>query len=206
MSAKNPRLPSAPLTLRPDDIRLWRDAAFRIHSTMGEHPMQWNQLRDFGPLGGMRWDPQPFPRQEHPGAGVAYVGTDVTTAFAEVFQSRRAIHLSDTQTLSGWIPTRELRLLDLTGLWPVRNGASASLHAAPRSTCRGWAREIHRQLGEQIDGLYAPSTMTLTPMVVLYGASMDAFPVAPEFSRPLSHTAVQMLALRASSMLGWPII
>ncbi|HET8868335.1 MAG TPA: hypothetical protein VFM87_08380 [Agrococcus sp.] len=95
-------------------------------------------------------------------------------------------------------------LLDLTGLWPVSNGASASLHAAPKRTCRNWAREIGRQL--KVDGLSAPSTMTLAPMVVLFSESSSSFPMAPSFSRPLSHAAVEMLAVRAASALDWPII
>lgn len=205
MSSKNPQQPPLPLTLQPGEVRLCRDPLFRIHSTAGAHPMQWNDLREFGPMASMRWDPQPSPAGVHPGVGVAYVGTDVTTAFAEVFQSRRAINLTPHRALSAWIPERHLRLLDLTGLWPIKHGASASLHAAPKSTCRNWARSIHEQLGEQIDGLYAPSTMTLTPMVVLYSGSATAFPVAPSFSRPLSHGAVRMLAIRAASALGWPV-
>ncbi|ERG64478.1 hypothetical protein L332_08445 [Agrococcus pavilionensis RW1] len=206
MSAKNPTRPPGPLALAPGDVRRYRDALFRIHATAGAHPSRWDELREFGPLSVMRWDPQPLPQGMHAGRGVAYTGTDVTTAFAEVFQSRRAIRLTAGRTLSGWLPSRELELLDLTGLWPVRQGASGSLHAAAKSTCRTWAAAIHDQLGERIDGLQVLSTMTSRPMVVLFGRAADAFPAAPEFSRPLAHAAVQMLAVDAADSLGWPVV
>lgn len=89
-----------------------------------------------------RWDPHPEPPADQPSHGVLYAASDVTTSLAEVFQGRRSLTLSDDRALAGWEPTRALRLLDLTGTWAVRNGASASLHAADKSTCRAWAREI----------------------------------------------------------------
>ena len=87
----------------------------------------------------------------------------------------------------------------------VRHGASASLPQAPRSTCRAWASAIHDQLGDRIDGLLVPSTVTGDPMVVLFARSTDAFPVAPSFSRTLEQADVLTLAVRVRGRLGWPI-
>lgn len=209
MISKNPRTPPDPLTIRPTDIVAYGTDAplFRIHTIRGHHPAPWNGLREFGPLSQMRWDPHPSPRGAHPGIGVAYCATDPTTAFAEVFQSRRRIRITPDQAFSAWFPARTLRLLDLTGLWATVNGASASLHAAPKPTCRAWAQAIHESSMEQrLDGLFVPSTMTLAPMAVLCSPARDAFPAAPHFSELLTHGAVRTLARKAGHALGWPIL
>jgi hypothetical protein len=65
-------------------------------------------------------------------------------------------------TLTAWQPQRSLRLLDLSGMWLLRNPASAALLAAPRSICRRWARAIYTAWPE-LDGLSVPSTLTGRP-------------------------------------------
>lgn len=172
--------------------------------------MQWNELRWHGPIRSNRWDPQAGPLSVRATAGVSYVGTDYATAFAEVFQGDRAITLTADRALSGWRPSRPLELLNLTGGegagdWAVRHGASASLPQAPKSTCRAWARAILGQLGERIDGLLVPSTVTGDPMVVLFPRSTTAFPTAPSFSRTLEQADVLTLAVRVRNRLGWLI-
>jgi hypothetical protein len=168
--------------------------------------MAWDGFRQHGPLLTMRWDPHPMPVGDHPGIGVAYCATDATTAFAEVFQSRRKIRVTNDQAFTAWFPARPLRLLDLTKNWATRNGASASLHAAPKPTCRAWAAAIHSQLTEAIDGILAPSTMTLEPNVVLFETARTAIPNAPHFSHVLSHPAVRIIAARAAHDLRWPLL
>lgn len=210
MSAKNPRTPPQPLTADVADVcTLATDRPlFRIHTVRGTHPTPWDGLREYGPLPQSRWEPQPPPSDFYPGNGVAYVATDPITAFAEVFQNRRRIVISADKAISAWFPKRPLRLLDLTQGWPTRNGASASLHAAPKSTTQAWAHQIHTQLSSslQIDGLYVPSTMTLAPMVVLFTRSQDAFPKAPTFSQLLTHRDSRVLASKAAISLNWPLL
>ncbi len=168
--------------------------------------MTWNGLRDFGPLPRFRWEPHPLPVQNHPGVGVSYTAAGVVTAFAEVFQERRAITLTGQQLLTAWMPSRTLELLDLSrNHWALHHGASASLPAAPKSTCRNWAASIYAELGTQIDGLYVPSTVTGDPVAVLFSRAATAFPMAPDFSRPLTHVSVEKLALQAADTLRWPI-
>lgn len=209
ITPKNPRTPPGPLTIRDADIITYnaKSPLFRIHTIRGQHPMPWDGLREFGPLHQMRWDPHRPPLGMHPGVGVAYCATDPTTAFAEVFQSRRVIRTDSDQALTAWFPTRDLRLLDLTGRWATTNGASASLHAAPRSTCRAWAQAIHdQQAVRRLDGLYVPSTMTLAPMTVLFSASATSFPAAPHLSLLLSHATARAIARKAAHALGWPVL
>ncbi len=166
----------------------------------------WNELRTFGPLRSMRWDPHPGPQPaDHPD-GVLYAASDVATSLAEIYQSTRVIDTrAGAPRLTAWEPTRPLRLLDLSGTWLLRNAASAALLAAPRSTCRRWARGIYAAWPE-LDGLQAPSTMTGLINVVLWTAAADAMPASPSFSRPLTQPVVWSLAQAAAAEIGYRIV
>lgn len=190
-----------PLTLGAQDVVPVSAPLWRIHTVRGAHPAVWDQFRQVGPVMTMRWDP-------HPGSGVLYTAGDPDTVFAEVFQSLRTVVLTSDRLLTAWTPDRPLELLDLMpgSDWTVRHGASASLPQAPRNTCRTWSHEIHRQLGDRIDGLRVPSTMTGSAMVVLFDRAAAALPEAPDFSRPLNHPAVQVLASRAAARFQWNIL
>lgn len=203
--AKNPRRPPAPLTFAPDDVVSFTAALWRIHRVAGAHPSAWDELREYGPLPSMRWDPHPLPLGDHVGFGVSYAGSDVTTVVAESFQSRRVIALSGQQELVGWVPTRPLSLLNASSAWVLRNGASASLHAAPKSTCRAWAQAIRAERGD-LDGLLVPSTMTGKPMVVLFGPAASAFPASPAFAEPLDTPLARALVVPAARELAWPAV
>lgn len=204
MTSKNPRTPPQPLTRHPADIVSYRKPLWRVHRVAGRHPIPWNGLRTFGPAQAMRWDPHPLPVGDHPGIGVSYAAADATTAFAEVFQSRRAITRSADLAVAGWLATRSLSLLDLTGTWALRNGASASLHAAPKTTCRAWAQGICTTWPD-IDGLLAPSTMTGRPMVVLFQPSATTFPARPRLARRLDDHAIDPIVELVATELRWMV-
>lgn len=179
---------------------------WRVHRTAGEHVLAWNALRTFGPLPSMRWDPHPSSLPGPHTEGVLYAAADIATSLAEAYQTARVIDTRAGATrLTGWEPARPLGLLDLSGTWLIRNNASAALLAAPRSTCRGWARAIHTAW-PQLDGLVAPSTMTGRLSVVLWSAAADSIPQAPSFSRPLSHPLVWSIANAAAADIGYLII
>ena len=208
--AKNPRRPSVSLTLPDGAVTSFQGPLWRIHTVAGSHPTAWDELRWHGPIRSNRWDPQTGPLSVRSTAGVSYAAPDYTTAFAELFQQDRAITLTAERALSGWRPSRPLDLLNLIGGegggdWAVQHGASASLPQAPKDTCRAWAAAIHDQLGDRLDGLLVPSTVTGDPVVVLLSRSVDAFPTAPSFSRNLEHADVMTLAARVRERLGWPI-
>ncbi|MTD15066.1 RES domain-containing protein [Nakamurella sp. YIM 132087] len=199
-----PKVPASPpglLTAQPDDIRSFTGALWRINVVKGRHPSVWNGFRTFGPTGS-RWDPHPSPPGDHAGFGVLYTATEPATCAAEVFQLQRTIVLSDHHALTGWQPTRPLRLLDLTGGWALRQGASNSLSAADRVVCRRWAAAI-RLAWPALDGLYVLSTMTGVETVVLFEPAGDSFPAAPNFQRPLDHPLVHALMDRASARCGY---
>jgi hypothetical protein len=204
--AKVPRTPPAPLTLTATDITDLKETLWRVHRTTGPHVLSWSELRDYGPLGHMRYDPHPpGPATAHPGFGVSYAALDVTTAVAEAFATTRLIDVtSGAPHATAWTPARKLDLLDLGGDWPLRNGAASALTAANRPVCRAWAHAIHTEL-RSVDGLLAPSTMTGRPIVVLWDNSADSFPSSPEFSRPLSHPLLWTVAQQAAEHIGYRI-
>jgi hypothetical protein len=203
---KNPRTPPLPLSLTDADLFLHEGLLWRIHATAGEHPSAWDELRRYGPLTQFRWEPHPPPPRPHRRAGVSYAAADYATAFAEVFQRDRAITLTPDRALTAWLPTRPLRLLDLIESgWLLRHRASASLPHARRDVCRSWAAAVWEQLGTDVDGIRAPSTVLGHPVIALLPRAGSAFPAAPEFSRNLAHHDVATLALRAARGLGWAI-
>lgn len=192
---KVPRTPPNPLTRTDADLVEYQDLLWRVHRTVGEHVLAWNRLRSYGPLATMRWDPHPQPLADHE-TGVLYAATDLATSLAEVFQTTRLVDTdSFAPQATAWRPTRPLSLLNLTEGWALRNGAAAALVAAPRSTCRAWARSIHATWPE-LDGLWVTSTMTGQPTVVLWDHAADSFPAAPEFSRPLADPTMRAIVER----------
>ena len=202
---KVPRTPPTKLVHEPGDILTVRPLLWRIHRTQGSHVLAWNQLRMFGPMSTMRYDPQPEPAAPS-GEGVLYTATSLATALAETFQATRVVDSRSFQPrVTTWAPTRDLRLLDLTGSWALRNGAAFALATAPKSICRTWARQI-RATWPDLDGLWAPSTMTGGTNVVLWNPGRTSLPAAPEFSRPLAEPTLLAIAARlAQQELGYRI-
>lgn len=200
---KVPRTPPATLVRDPDDVVRVRPLLWRVHRTQGGHVLAWNQLRGFGPIPTMRYDPHSEPAADSD-EGVLYTATSLATALAETFQTTRVVDTrSFAPQVTAWTPTRDLRLLDVTGGWALRNGAAFSLATAARSTCRAWVRKI-RAMWPDLDGLWAPSTMTGDANVVLWSPARTSLPAAPDFSRPLAEPTVRAIADRiAQQQLGY---
>lgn len=179
---------------------------WRIHRTRGEHVLPWNGFRSYGPLSSGRYDPHSLPPTDQPEHGIAYAADNLTTAIAEAFQTILRVNPSAPGDLhaTSWTPLRPLRLLDLTGGWASRNGAADALTSAPRPTCRAWSRAIHEQW-DDLDGLWAPSTLTGRGIAALYQLSASAMPDAPAFSRPLAAPALWTLIADAAESVGYPM-
>jgi hypothetical protein len=203
---KAPRRPPQQLIREPHDIADYTGTLWRVHRTEGEHVLPWNTLRTYGPLPSMRWDPHPGPHPISGAEAVLYAAADVATSLAEIYQTTRVIDTrAGAPTLTAWQPQRRLRLLDLSGTWLLRNSASAALLAAPRSTCRRWARVIYTTWPE-LDGLYVPSTMTGCANIVLWNAAADSMPTMPSFSRPLTHPLIWSITHAAAAEIGYHIL
>ena len=178
----------------------------RVAFALSPHPLPWGELRTWGPHPRCRWDPHPLPTGEHPEHGVLYTAGDLLTCIAEVFADTRIIDTrSDMPLLQVWEATRPLHLLDLTGTWALRNGASVSLDSALRSMCRAWARAIRIQLPD-IDGLRARSTMTGGEMTVLFSPARDSLPTLPRDTAPLADATLYALLKALAPDIGYEIV
>jgi hypothetical protein len=187
------------------DIKLLAGVVlWRIHRTSGDHVTPWNQLRYYGPVASMRFDPHELPAQFQT-SGVTYTALDLPTALAEVFQLTRFInaHHGDPY-LTGWAPTRDLQLLDITGSWPIRNGSSFTLNTGRKDHCRAWARAIHSAWPD-LDGLWHDSSLTGRAMATLFTHASDSFPVEPSFSEPLSHPGLFPYLQASASDIGFAL-
>lgn len=202
---KVPATPPADLSREPRDVLSVRPVLWRIHRTRGSHVLPWNGFRTFGPLPSGRFDPHAPPPADQPGNGILYAALSLTTAVAEVFQTTRRVDTdSGAPCLTSWTPSRQLRLLDLTGDWALRNGAAHALAAAPRPTCRTWSRAV-RTAWPDLDGLWSHSTMTGEPVVALYEPARSAVPDSPLFSRPLDHPVVWSIVAACAAEIRYAV-
>jgi RES domain len=181
----------------PRGAELWR-----IHSAGGEHPVGWRSFRHHGPLD-RRFDHHlPPPREQE--RGIYYAAREPATCLAEVFQGRRVIDPdADAPWLVGFRLARGLRLLDLTGRFTTRAGASMAIHAGPHRRARAWSRALYEAFpGAQ--GLLCCSSMDSNRRtVVLYERARLAFPARPSFHRPLADPGLRPHLRAAAAALGY---
>ncbi len=184
---------------------------WRIYRRGGPHPALWQAFRQYGPLNG-RFDhhltdddggePQPQDR------GIYYAAFDLVTALAESFQETRVIYrnASDQPWLVGFELADPLRLLDLTGAWPTRAGASMVINSGPRPRAQRWSRAIFDAY-PGIQGIYSASSRYANrPVASLYKRAEDAFPGHPTIHRPLSDPAILVGLERAAVEISYDLI
>lgn len=183
-------------------------ALARVYRAGGAHPLRWDEFRTAGPVATARFDPHPPSDDGRPravaGHGVLYAAVAMRTCLAEAFQAARVV---DRRTDSPWLavfnPARTLRLLDLTGTWPTRAGASQAISSGPRDRARAWAREIFVAYGD-VDGLWYRSSMDGgRPAICLWQPATDALPAQPRALLPLDAPALALPIARACGKLGY---
>jgi hypothetical protein len=94
-------------------------------------------------------------------------------------------------------------LLDLTGRWPTRAGASMALSTGRRDRARAWSRRIYEDY-PAVDGLHYPSSMDANqPAVALYERARDALGPRPVFHRALADAALNAVLGKAAMVFGY---
>lgn len=166
-----------------------QDRLVRIYYASGPHPVAWNEFRVWGPATNARFDHHLPKDSGEPHAGsrkVLYCAKQGITCIAEVFQATRVVNRIDNDPyLCVFSPKRELTLLDLTGRFATRMGASLAIHSGPRNRAREWARALYEAF--DCDGLLYLSSMDPgAPAIALNERAEDAMPEAPLSNRPLS--------------------
>ena len=208
-----PRFPDPPepdqLPAIDQDADLFEAAAplWRVLPTTSVHAAPWNTLRHWGPVAA-RFDPHPPPTARHPDFGVLYAGSDAVTALAEAFGANRTV---DVRTGDPWLvkftlDLGEIRLLDLTGTWPTRAGASQEMWTSPdRRRTKRWARAIADRFPD-LGGLRYGSSMRGggAYSVALWIAAEPAVAAAQvRFAVPLAHPAMAAMIRDACARLGY---
>ncbi|TVT61820.1 RES domain-containing protein [Amycolatopsis rhizosphaerae] len=200
--------------LHPEDIVAVHPGTrlVRIFTAHGNHPQRWNSFRYTGPLPHGRFDPQRPGRDgttvHDPRNGVLYFGLTVRTSIAEVYQTTSIV---DRRTRGPRLvvvrPTRTLRLLDLSGLWPTRVGASQEISSGPKKITQAWARAI-RGAFKDLDGLWYRSSMDGGgPALCLWDPPAgSALPVEPDVLLPLDHPGLDVPLARICEELNYVLL
>lgn len=184
----------------PAGTRIWR-----IYFQAGQHPTTWSQFRSWGPTDA-RFDHHPPP----PGLKereILYGATGpqgAVTALAEVFQADRIVERERrAPTWVAFDSAKPLHLLDLTGAWPTRAGASMAISSGPRARARRWSQAIYAAYPD-LDGLWYGSSMHANqPCVALYERARGSLPGRPVFHRMLADPAVQTLLRNACRAVNY---
>jgi hypothetical protein len=178
----------------------------RVYFSAGAHPTGWNQFRRFGPTNA-RFDhhlPDAHGQARVQQRAVLYCATNATTCLAEVFQQTRRI---DRVRAAPWLAVfelqRPLQLLDLSGAYPTRAGASMAINSGSRVRAREWARSFYEAYGG-LQGVYYPSSMHANQGAL---ALNDRAPAAvaehPRFNRALADDALLDVLKHAAAALAY---
>lgn len=178
---------------------------YRVYFRAGSYPGVWNRLRYYGPTSA-RFDHHEPPPRVQP-RGVLYAAGHPRTPLAEVFQARRTIDARrDEPWLVGFRPVTDLRLLDLTGLWPTRAGASMAINSGLRATTRRWSSAIYEAYPDA-DGLWYGSSMDANaPCVALYERAQPALPARPGFHRAFADDILRAFMETCAEALGYRLV
>ena len=100
----------------------------------------------------------------------------------------------------------DLRLLDLTGLWPTRAGASMAINSGLRVTARRWSSVIYEAYPDT-DGLWYGSSMNANaPCVALYERAALSLPALPSFHRALADDILRAFLETSAEALGYRLV
>ena len=211
--AKLPRRPD-PDRLRATEPRLTTVASgqllHHIYERGGDHPTRWSAFRHYGPLS--RFDHHLVEDHGSPSLqerGILYAATDVATAVAEFFQrNRRRVNRTRRQPWLVSFPLAEdVRLLDLTGSFCLRAGASAKLVSGPFTHAQNWSRGFCEAY-PQVHGVHYLSSLTNRPTVALYERAVEASPIASEarFHRALADPLLHRVLTGIVDEIGYGLI
>ena len=136
-----------------------------------------------------------------------YASDSGPTSVAEVFQQTRVIdRFVDSPALAAFQSTRDLHLLDLTGAWPTRAGASMAIHSGSRAKSRAWSRAIYAAY-PNVEGLrYASSMNANQPAFAFYERARTALPTAAAMDLPLSAPGLMAPLAAAAVRFGYALV
>jgi hypothetical protein len=211
--AKFPNPPGAAALARLDPA-IWTLPAgsriSRVYYSRSRHPLSWDEFRHFGPLNA-RWDHHLPDAAGTPVAqerSVYYAATDAKTCLAELFQRTRRV---DRAAQAPWLVVfelgRSLDLLDLTGDFATRIGASMEIHCGTRARARRWACDLYDAFPASQGILYRSSMNGGEPAFALSDRAerLGVFPAHPLFHRALADDVLVDSLKDAADKLGYAL-
>ena len=186
------KLPRPPLSLAsiPADIHVLPagQLLWRVYRASGAHPSSWNTMRAYGPVATARFDHQEQPPHVDPDRQILYAAQTPATAIVEACQDTRLIDRLDRDPwLAAFVTAVDLELLDLTGTWPTRAGASQAIASGRRDVARSWSRLVWSGY-PSVEGLRYRSSMAGGGVnIVIYERGSAAMPTHPAINVPLTH-------------------
>jgi len=208
--AKVPRSPSPEhlANLAPDIHELAAGRGlWRVYFRGGHHPTTWQQFRHVGPMDA-RFDHHEGDSPSDQDRAIMYVAEDPVSCLAECFQKTRVINRWHKDPwLVGFDADATVDLLDLTGPFPTRAGASMGLMTGARSVSRNWARGFYSAY-PTLAGLYYPSSMHANRPAMALNDRADAadiIPAHPSLHRALSDPALLTVIRNAARALGYAL-
>ena len=179
---------------------------WRIYFRTGAHPSRWNGFRSFGPTGA-RFDHHPPPPKRHRARSILYASDSGPTSLAEVFQQTRVLdRFVGEPALAAFELTRDLQLLDLTGAWPTRAGASMAINSGSRGAARAWSRAIYAAYPEVVGLRYASSMNANQPAFALYERARSSRPASAAFDLPLATPSLVAPLAAAAIRFGYALV
>jgi hypothetical protein len=141
--------------------------------------------------------------------GIYYAAQSGKTSVAEFFQTTRRI---DRHYQSPWLVIFEtqadLQLLDLTGAFATRIGASMAIHSGSRARARGWARDVYDAY-PSIQGIRYASSMHGGERALALNErafSTGFLPRFPLLNRALSDAALLISLREAAVSVGYALL
>lgn len=189
---------------------------FRIFKSAGRHslhqPVHWNSFRHYGPTTA-RFDHHLCNRQGEPFEGMrgilyGAVGREaIPTCLAEVYQDTRIIdQKARAPVLCAFTLTDSLTLLDLSGAFATRIGASMAINSGPRDRARRWSVQLYEAY-PHIHGIaYSSSMYANQPAVALFERAAFALPERPDAHRQLEDPALDHLLVATAKVIGYGLI
>jgi hypothetical protein len=182
----------------------------RVYFTEGYYPTGWNEFRHYGPTGA-RFDHHLVDMRGGPYAqdrSILYCATAADTCFAEVFQETRRINRTRRAPwLAVFVLQQDVDLLDLTGPYPTRVGASMAINTGNRARAREWAKRFYKAY-DATQGLYYPSSMNGNDAVALTDRANQAgcMPDSPDLNRSLADDVLLDVLKNSAYRLGYGLL
>ncbi len=180
----------------------------RIGFASGRHPSAWNQFRYWGPTTA-RFDhhqrnARGLPHRQD--RGVLYAARLAQTCLAEVYQSSRVVDVHRHHPyLAVWTLAADLILLDLTGVFATRMGASTAIHSGPRPRAQLWAAALYAAYPD-LDGVAYCSSMNGNADAFAFNEralGKGSFPPSPSVIRMLADPLIADLIDAAAEDLRY---